>query len=179
MKKILFTAMLAMVLVSTVALTGCEDEGIEETVGDKGISVTLEDACFAEPSSSPEGLDTLVVWLTFENTGTSALYFDCAGYVYLVADDEDIELPEAVELDGANPQASIMAPTETCFRALKPKQIYDSKFKFAMEGLFSVLEDEDIKLVVYAEDSKSTGVTVEFGLPDLEELWECTADDLK
>ena len=178
MKRFLFILMPLLILAFAIGATGCY--WAEEETGEKNpLKVTLEDYCFAEESVSPEHPEVLTVWLSFENVGESALYFDYFDFIYIEGD--TASNPSFYGGCNSCPPVNYgWRPLDRMYsRSLKPKQKCSCGFQFPVMERHKLPRDVKLTLVVYGEDSTGEGAVVEFRLPKVKDMRQCTAEELE
>ena len=163
-----------LILALAIGASGCY-WGEEGTLK-HDLRVTLDDACFTEESTSSEYSEALLVTLSFENVGKSALYFDYYDFVY-IAGDTDLFTPGSRWCQSCPPVVNSIA-SMTRVRALKPRQTCSCQFEFAVADESSLRRDERLTLIVYGENSIGDSAVVELKLPPLDEMRRCTEADL-
>jgi len=163
-----------LILALAIGASGCY---WGESVTQKhGLKVTLDDACFTEESTSPDHSEALLVTLSFENVGKSALYFDYSDFVY-IAGDTDLFTPGSRWCQSC-PPVVISSLSMARARALKPRQTCSCQFEFTAGDDSRLPRDEKLTLVVYGENPTGESTVVEFKLPRLNDMRSCTEDDL-
>lgn len=178
MKRFVFLLMPLLISALALGATGCYWGG-GETGEQSDLKVTLEDYCFAEESVSPEYSEVLTVWLSFENVGESALYFDYSDFVYIAGDTESYPL-FSDERRSCPPVNYTFGPGDRTYsRSLKPRQTCSSQFQFPVLEPNLLPRDVKLTLVVYGEDSTGQSAVVEFRLRKIKDMRRCTAGELE
>jgi hypothetical protein len=169
-----FVSVMLLVLALAFGTLGCYwGEGVTDQ---HGLKVTLDDVCFTDELTSSDYSAALLVTLSFENEGESALYFDYYNFVY-IAGDTDLFTPGSIWCESCPPVVSgIFSITRA--RSLKPDQKCSCQLEFAVVDEASLRRDERFTLVVYGEDSRGDSAVVEFKLPRINDMRICTEDDL-
>ena len=178
MKRFLFLLMPLLISALALGATGCYWGG-GETGEQSDLKVTLEDYCFAEESVSPEYSEVLTVWLSFENVGESALYFDYYDFVYIAGDTESYPLFSGGCRSCPPVNYSFGPRDRTYSRSLKPRQTCSSQFQFPVLEPNLLPRDVKLTLVVYGEDSTGQSAVVEFRLRKIKDMRRCTAGELE
>ena len=163
-----------LILALAIGASGCYwgEEGTRQ----HDLRVTLDDACFTEEPTSPDYSAALLVTLSFENEGESALYFDYYDFVY-IAGDTDLFTPGSRWCESC-PPVVISSLSMARARALKPSQKCSCQLEFAVVDESRLPRDVKLTLVVYGENSIGESTVVEFKLPRLNDMRSCTEDDL-
>ena len=163
-----------LMLALAIGASGCYwgEEGTRQ----HDLRVTLDDACFTEEPTSSDYSAALLVTLSFENEGESALYFDYSDFVY-IAGDTDLFTPGSRWCQSCPPVVNSIA-SMTRVRALKPRQTCSCQFEFTAGDDSRLPRDERLTLVIYGENSIGESTVVEFKLPRLNDMRSCTEDDL-
>jgi len=170
-----FVIVLLLLLLLTFGAPGCYwGEGVTEK---HGLKMNLDDACFIEESTSSDHSSALLVTLSFENEGEAALYFDYHDFAY-IAGDTDIFYLASVSPRSCPPVYISPSMSSKSARALKPNQTCSCKLEFVVSDESRLTGDERLTLVIYGEDATGDSVVVEFKLPRLNDMRECTEDDL-
>ncbi len=174
MRRFALVLMPLLILALAIGASGCY-WGEEGTL-QHDLRVTLDDACFTEESTSSEYSEALLVTLSFENVGKSALYFDYSDFVY-IAGDTDLFTPGSRWCQSCPPVVNSIA-SMTRVRALKPRQTCSCQFEFTAGDDSRLPRDERLTLVIYGEDATGESAVVELKLPPLDDMRRCTEDDL-